>query len=134
MPGIVFCREIDENLIDRNRKLTGNYLEELTENINTKTMFGNIIYLNDSNEWVPFNFSWVEQFFLLAMKCFRVKIDQIYDRNQLHFLNENQVFKVDFKDFKEKPDKKDINYYFMTESNETKEFSKILELKYKKKR
>ena len=125
MPVMVFCLQIDQKLVDRNHQLSGSYLEELTGDITTESTFKSIIYLNESNEWVSFDLNLVKRFFLRNMKCFKMKIDQEYDRDQFHFstgsqvLNVNLIHKIHVK-------KKLI--HFMTESKGTAEFSKIFKL------
>ena len=124
MPAMVFCFRINQKRVDRNHLLTGNYLEEMTRKINVESTFKDIAYLNESNEWAPFDLRRVERFFLLDMKCFRIHIDEKYDRNQFHFLNDTQVLKVNFS-------KVDVKYvHFMTQSNEMAEFSKALTIDY----
>ena len=130
MPVLVFCLPIDEKLIDKNHQLTGNYLEQVTSHMKAKSVFIGIRYLNESNEWIPFNLSLVEQFFFLHLKCFRVTIHREYDRRQLHFTTFSQtleVLKVDFtyKFWNEVRNK----IFFMTKTNET-EFSNIVGLLY----
>lgn len=74
MPEIVFCFSIDERLIDKNQKLTGNYLEELTAKMTAESVFETIAYLNDQNDWeqLKSNFSTeifkIETFFFLFKK------------------------------------------------------------------
>ena len=125
MPAVVFCLRIDQKLVDRNHQLTGNHLEELTEEMNAKRTFGSITYLNESNEWSSFDFRQIERFFLLDMKCFRIDIDQAYNRNQFHFSADTQVLRVMFNEKKE-----NRLVHFMTQSRETAEFSKIFNLDY----
>ena len=120
MPTMSFCLRINQKRFDRNHLLTGNYLEEMTGKINVEITFKNIVYLNESNEWAPFDLRRVERFFLLDMKCFRVHIDQAYHRNQFHFSDDMQVLRVNFKKIKENQ-----YVYFMTQSNKTAEFSKL---------
>ena len=76
---MVFCRQVDQNLIDRNQKLTGNYLEELTISMTPESLFKNISFLGESNEWTHFNSSLAERFYFLNMKCFRIQIDQVHN-------------------------------------------------------
>ena len=128
MPTIMFCFRIDQKLIDRNYQLTGNYLEEFTEKINARSTFWKIAYLNESNEWTRFDLRWVERFFLLNMKCFRVHINQTYDRDQFHFLDDTEVLKVNFKRTQRNEHVRLV--HFMTKSKETEEFSKTLNLNY----
>ena len=124
MPELMFCLRIDKNLIDPNHHLTGNYLEELTRQMTAESQFVNISYVDESNEWIPFDRSRVERFFLLDMKCFRIKIDQVYDRNQFYLID-NQVLKANLSRTRVNrlPD-----FYFMTKNEETVEFSKMVKL------
>ena len=121
---MVFCLRIDKKLIDVNHQLTGNYLEKLTRNITTESTFKSIAYLNESNEWIPFDRNRVERFFLLDMKCFKMKIDQVYDRDQFHFLANSSVLKVNFVE----TDVITKSVFFMTKSEETAGLSKIVQL------
>ena len=122
MPVMVFCHEIDQELIDANHQLTGKYLEELTGNITIESMFANVTYLNESNEWTPFDLGRIERFFLLNMKCFRIEIDQQYEEDQFRFSNDSQVLRVNF--IKTNEGEKIVR--FMTKSNEFAEFSKTV--------
>ena len=127
MPAVVFCLPIDEKLVDTNHQMTGNYLEKVTRHMTATRMFANVTYLNGSNEWVPFSSRRVKHFFLLNMKCFRIEIDQQYQRDQFHFSTKKQMLKVNFI---KKLDKEKNFVHFMTKSKETVEFSKIVILKY----
>ena len=129
MPELVFCIRFDEELINRNYQLTGNYLEQLTGDITPASTFKSISYLNESSEWVSFNLSQVGWFFLRSMKCFRVEIDQEYDRDQFHFSKESCVLKVNFIRPSEESESRFV--YFMTKSKEIREFSKIVHLEFK---
>lgn len=91
MPVMLFCLQIDQKLIDANLQLTGNYMEEMTRQMTAESTFESITYLNGSSEWIAFDSSRTERFFLLNMKCFRMKIDQF------HFSTETQALKVNFK-------------------------------------
>ena len=127
MPAMVFCFRINQKLVDRNHPLTGSHLDELTKKMNAKSTFKNIMYLKESNEWTPFNLRRVEHFFFLDMKCFKLDINQDYNRSQFHFSDHTQVLKANFKKAKE-----NRFVYFMTQSKETAEFSKISNLEYSK--
>ena len=127
MPSLVFCFSIDQKLIDADHRLTGNYLEELTRQMTAESQFVNISYLDQSNEWILFDHSRVERFFLLDMKCFRIKVNHVYDRNQFYLKMENQVLKANIS--KTTPSHRQLNdFYFMTKNEETAEFSKIVKL------
>lgn len=127
VPVMAFCSDIDEQGIDENHALTGNYLEELTRNVTAERFFKSITYLNESNEWIPFDLARVRPFFLRNMKCFRMKIDQEYDRDQFQFSTKKQVIKVNFSDTRN--DWKSLVHFF-TITDETAEFSKIINLHY----
>ena len=92
MPVMVFCLPIDKKLIDKNHRLTGNYLEKVTSDLTPEIVFKSIAYLNESSEWTPFNL--VERFFFMHFKCFNITIDHEYDRRQFHFSPNSQVLKV----------------------------------------
>lgn len=62
------------------------------------------------------------------MKCFNIKTDQVYDRNQFYFSNERQVLRINFS--YTPGDKKERIVLFMTKSKETAEFSKIINLEH----
>lgn len=53
MPELIFCFDLNLNqsLIDANRKMTGSYLEQLTSQINERNIFESITYLNNKNNW-----------------------------------------------------------------------------------
>ena len=123
MPAMIFCLRIDQKLVDRNHLLTGSYLKELTRQMNVSSTFKSIAYLNESNEWTLFDLDRVEQFFFQGMKCFRVNIDKDYSRNRFHFSDDTHILSVDFNE-------KNRLVYFMTQSREVAEFSKILNLDY----
>ena len=128
MPVMVFCLPVDEKLVDKNHRLTGNYLEHVTSDMTSKSLFESIAYLNELNEWIPFNLSLSKQFFFMHLKCYRITIYQEYDRRQFHFSTNSQVLKVLKVNFA----KKFINrktVYFMTETKET-GFSNVENLVY----
>ena len=125
MPSMVFCLQIDQRLVDRNHQMTGNYLEEMTSQMNVGSTFKSIAYLNESNTWIPFYLRRVKRFFLLNLKCFKVEIDKEYDRNQFHFSGDTQALRVNFKRMKGNE-----LVHFMTHSRVTAEFSKISNLDY----
>ena len=126
MPKIIFCLNYDTSSIDENHQLTGDYLAELTSQMTAESTFKSITYLNESNEWVPFSLNRVKRFFLFSMKCFRIDIDEEYDRDQFHFSKESQVLKVHF--IKTTTDNRGNIVRFMTKSKVSAEFSKIVDL------
>jgi hypothetical protein len=107
---LAFCRQIDQKLIDRN--------------MTAESVFKNIIYLNEFNEWTQLDRSLVEPFLFMHLKCFRIRIDQEYDRRHFHFSTHSQLLKVLKVNFTETA-KKSPPVYLMTKANETTEFSNI---------
>lgn len=92
-PEFLFCFDFDQSLIDRNRSLTGDYLEQLTSHMTVETVFRRIRYLNDRSEWNVLNESdptndermRVETVFLYEKKCFKISNPILYEPYQ--FLN-----------------------------------------------
>ena len=131
IPGISFCFDFDLQ-IDQNHKLTENYLNESTKNISIKTVFTNITYLNKLNDWITLNSNFtnsglkVETFYFLDKKCFKIKQDIEYSRDQFYLLDNKKVLKVNFR--------YDFNYkyylsaYFFTKIENKMQFSKIEKL------
>ena len=60
-------------------------------------------YLNESNKWVTLNSSFtnselkVETFYFLDKKCFKIKQNIEYSRDQFYLLDNQEVLKVNFK-------------------------------------
>ena len=133
LPVLMFCHQMDEKLIDKNQKLTGSYLEQLSREMTAENVFKSITYLNESNEWTPFNLSGVERFFFMHLKCFRIRIHQEYGRRHFHFSTNSQIMKTLKVNFTHRfidPKTKTQTVYFMTKTNDTIEFSKIVSLFY----
>lgn len=74
-----------------------------------------------------FHLGQIELFFLHDLKCFRIRLDQVYDRDQFHFSsNNNQVLRINFTEYV-----REKLFYFLTVSRETGESSKVVNLKYR---
>ena len=131
MPVLVFCPPIDKKLIDANHQLTGNYLEHKTIDTTAESVFESILYLNEFNEWTPFNLSLVKRFFFLHFKCFNITIQREYHRRQFHFSENRQLAKVLKVNFTNKFWNLERNkIFFMTKTNETTGFSNVANLLY----
>ena len=132
MPVMMFCLPVNEKLIDRNHQLTGYYLEQQTSHMTAENMFKSITYLDETNEWIPFNFSLMERFFFLHFKCFRITIDREYNRMHYHFSKSSLALKVLKANFNHKfiNSEKGKTVFFMTKTNETTGFSNIANLVY----
>ena len=101
----IFCFEFNQTLIDKNYELTGNYLNEITNEMKAETVFNNISYLSKSNEWISLesksNYTTdefkIETFFFVNKKCFKLKQEIEYDWKQFYFENQkNEVLKIYF--------------------------------------
>lgn len=132
MPHIVFCHRID-NPINKNHKLSGNYLETLTGNLNTSSMFKSITYRNGSNDdWNSLNLSSVKTFFITNKKCFTIDIDKNYEimrkklSNSTDLSTSTEILRVNYgRMFFNDTNK----LTFMTGAKNGTEFSKIKNLK-----
>ena len=108
MPEIIFCFNLNRT-IDKNFRLTVNYLNELTNSLRKETIFKNITYLSKSNEWISLDSNFensefkIETFYLLDKKCFKLSLAIEYYRKKFHLLNNRKVLKVYF-NFKTKLD------------------------------
>ena len=124
MPGIIFCFDLNQTRINRNIKLTNNYLNESNKHISIKTVFKSITYLNKSNDWITLDSNFrnselkLETIFFLDKKCFKIKQDIEYSRDQFHLLDNKEVLKVNFNY------KYELSAYFFTKIENKMQFSK----------
>lgn len=134
MPEIIYCFDFDQRELDFNHKITGNYLEELTKEIKLNSIFENISYLNESNEWINLKINFTDQkfqidtFYFIGKKCFIFKNQIEYERSKFRFKITNEVMKVNFNhDYLAKNQK---IVYFLTKLRGTWQFTKIIDLFY----
>lgn len=129
MREIIFCFDYDfASSIDDNHQMTGNYLEELSGDLTVEKVFESITYLDErSNRWAAYNLSLVEPFYFASEKCFKIKIDQVYEKDQFHFSVDSQVLKVNF--IKSLIRKKIV--YFISKTKSKTEFSVIANLDFR---
>ena len=136
MSEIIFCFDFDLNRkrINKNYKLTENYLDELSKEIKIESIFEKVGYLNNkSNEWISLNtpnfanseFK-IESFYFLDKKCFKIQQDMEFDRDQLNLLQIKDVLKINFN--RTFIHQKDLNIYFFTKISNTMQFSRITNL------
>ena len=100
----IFCFDFNQNMIDKNYKLTGNYLKKITNEMRAETVFKNISYLSKSNEWITLNSTLnytndelkIEIFFFVNKRCFKLKQQVEYDQNQLYFSFDSKVLEIYF--------------------------------------
>lgn len=101
---IVFCLNYDTTLINPNYQMTYSYLNDATKNLKADDVFNRIEYLTKSNRWKTVdkksNFKdkniKVDSFYFLKNKCFKIKQDVTYFKNQFFFEPSSQVLKVFF--------------------------------------
>ena len=134
MSEIIFCFDLSHRRINKNYKLTENYLDELSKEIKIESIFEKVKYLNNkSNEWIVLktpNFKnsefKIETFYFLDKKCFKIQQDMEYDRDQLNLLQIKDVLKIYFN--RTFIHQEDLNIYFFTKINNTMQFSRITNL------
>ena len=132
-PEIVLCFSIDKSRIDPNRKLTGDYLDELTKELNVETLFERIAYLNESRQWnnLDLNSTSRSQFrlektFFIQKKCFKLIYPMRFNRGHFRFLDGTEALRVFFH---RNVFEKQMYVYFFTTVMNTVQLSKIFELR-----
>ena len=136
MSEIIFCFDfgLSHRRINKNYKLTENYLDELSEEIKIETVFEKVEYLNNkSNEWISLetpNFTnsqfKIETFYFLDKKCFKIEQDMEYDRSLLNLLQIKDVLEIYFN--RTFIRQENLNIYFFTKINNTMQFSRLTNL------
>lgn len=137
----LFCFDYNSSLVDRNKNLTGNYLNEITRELSAEKIFESVQYLNntDQNDWLELklNSSFSNETFrvevglFLQLKCFTFIIPVEYERNRFHFSVGNEILKVTFNRTFIESNKPMV--YFFTRIRQSMQFSKILNLSFKEK-
>ena len=94
VPNIIFCLKLKQK-IDENTELSGNYLEEITKDLEIKNIFERIEYLNESNnnQWIKLeresNYTdhqfKISTYYFLNLKCFQINQEAKYYRDQFYF-------------------------------------------------
>ena len=92
-PDLIFCFEFDLNEIDRNYRLTGDYLDRWT-NLTFAKVFEKISYLDQNGMRVNVS-NFTDQllstdlsystFFLMNMKCFQIAVNLVYEEKLFLF-------------------------------------------------
>ena len=113
LPNIIFCFEYYyESKIDKNIKITGEYLDELTWDFTYKDIFDSINYYNKTHQ-KPLNiyklgdsikskfYSDSEivltHFYYLGLKCFEIKINLTFQEEDFYFKGEKELLKIFFR-------------------------------------
>ena len=125
MPEIIFCFDLNQKRIDRNYKLTENYLNEATSDLRIETFFESITYLGESNKWINLGSNFensefkIEIFYFLNKKCFKMSLAIEYYRDRFYLLDDQSVLKVYFNY------KYGLDAYFLTKISNTMQFSRL---------
>lgn len=140
LPDLIFCVDFirkpnafaEQDLIDNNRKLTYRYLDQLTNEMNFSFIFKEISYLNNQNEWIKLTDKLndsshpnLDVFYFFNKKCFIIKSNLKFTRDQFHFTNKKDVIKILFGDYFNGSNKV---IYFLTKTKNSLEFSKTTTL------
>ena len=129
MPLVVFCFSYNVSSIDKNHKLTGNYLQKLTQEIGAPMIFNRIAYLNELNEWSELKRESIDFFFFVDKKCFTIRTEvSKYQRDQFYFSGDKVVLKVNFSESVRLTERVT---HFMTKARDAMQFSKIVGLKFR---
>lgn len=101
-PDLIFCLEFDPQRIDRNHRLTGDFLDFHT-NFTFSNTFEKMTYLGKDGTtiWVT-NFTNTDEisfstFFLMNMKCFQIDINLIYEEKWFLFVEDPFALKFWFR-------------------------------------
>lgn len=134
-PDVVICIEFNViDLVDLNHKLTFEYLEKVTKEINIQSIFIKIEYLK-ANEWKNVDLELenlnkefhIDTFYFMNEKCFSLKLQLEYYRDDFVFENDNSILKILLNQtFFEK---KQAN--FMTKARDKFQLSKVVYLSIK---
>lgn len=73
IPELVVCLDFDLSSAEENKTLTGNYLEELTSQMNDSTIFESIAYLNSQNQWIELKTNLSDKIFHMETFYFQFK-------------------------------------------------------------
>lgn len=129
MSEILICFDTDVGRIDANHRLTGDYLRSVTQDVRIKYVFSRIDYLGEQDRWVSLETNFTNKelsigtFYLTDKKCFKIKLEKDYHKEQFRFLESAEVLKVFFnQSFLDEKTK----FYFFTKKRNTIQFNKIL--------
>lgn len=99
-----FCLLFTRDKVDPEFKFNDIELDKLTHNITVSTVFDNISYLNNLNDWIELDRKFefkddalhIGYYYFFAMKCFYIKINVKYRREQFEFEKNYHVLKLFF--------------------------------------
>ena len=127
MPETMFCFEIDLN---KTEGMTGKLLQETTKSLTLESVFKQIAYLDNENNWIVVNASELRNsklkpdvfFFINPLKCFVLRQEIWYSRKQFEFREEREVLRIDFNETIFETSR---NGFFMSRIPNTLQLSKI---------
>ena len=104
LPELMFCITAFNITDFYAHQLTGNYLDQVTKELNVKNFFSEIAYLNESNVWIKLkspNFYEdknleMEAFYFANKKCFSLFNQLNYSRHQFFFTDKTEVMRISF--------------------------------------
>ena len=112
LPNIIFCFEYYyESRIDKNIKITGEYLDQLTRGLTYEDIFNSIYYYNKTHEkrldinkleytkkskFYSDSEIVLTHFYYLGFKCFEIKIKTTFQEKDLYFKKEKELLRIFF--------------------------------------
>lgn len=132
LPDISLCLKIGEtDPIDPNQKLTGNYLNKVTENKSIEYLIKSLSYLDEHNHWIHLNSHnltstkdiKIKNFYFLDKKCFLLRLEKTYGYNQFYFRDNNYVLRIYFRKDEDNLSQK---VYFFPKNKGTSQVNQIL--------
>ena len=131
MTDTIFCFEFNQIIIDKNYQLTGNYLNDITNEMRVDMVFEEISYLSKSNEWITLNSTSnyttdefkMELFFFVNKKCFKLKLEIEYNWKLFLFSLDSKVLQIYFNSMFIHQEKKVTN--LMSRVENSMQFTKI---------
>ena len=119
-PDMDFCffyNNLSNFKIDKNVKLTGDYLNDLTSNFTIKSIFENISYINEQDQIIDINLHnfksshfKLDTYFFANSKCFSMLIYLSYERNEFYFRKDAFPLKI----FLKTKSLKNLNNFYFT--------------------
>lgn len=104
LPNPIFCFSYNKSLIDKNRKLTGHYLDTITrDNLNYGNVFDFITFLDKSHHHFVYlnqtgysnkKFVLTHFYHLDDLKCFEIKLKIKFKLEDFYFTNTNNLLAV----------------------------------------
>lgn len=129
MPETILCFEIE---FDETEDLTGELLQQRTRDLTLESVFKQIAYLDNRSNWVVSNASELrnsklnpEVFYFINLKCFMLRQEVRYSKNQFEFREDREVLKVYFNETIFQTSRK---VFFMSRIPNTLQLSKITRL------